>query len=109
MAERLRGRAGVAQRLRRLRAEPLCRMCKAKGIIRASEVPDHILALALGGTDDDSNIQCLCDLCHSRKTQEEFNRPRRAPIDEDGWPDLSPSQPRHRWSEIGEGGLSKRV
>ena len=31
MAERLRGRRAVAQRLRRLQAEPLCRDCVAKG------------------------------------------------------------------------------
>jgi hypothetical protein len=45
MVERLRGRAAVEQRARRLAAEPLCRKCKAKGIVRASTVPDHIIAL----------------------------------------------------------------
>ena len=86
MVERLRGRAGVAQRLRRLRAEPLCRLCKEKGIIRASVVPDHIQPLALGGTDEDSNIRCLCQPCHDRVTQEQFGRRYRPPIGVDGWP-----------------------
>jgi 5-methylcytosine-specific restriction protein A len=83
-------------------------MCKAKGIIRASVVPDHILSLALGGTDEDDNIQCLCDPCHARKTQEEFGQTYRAPIGADGWPDLSPVQPRHRASVMRTGEAFKR-
>ena len=43
MAERQRGRRAVAQRLRRLRAEPLCRDCAAKGIVREATVPEHVL------------------------------------------------------------------
>lgn len=68
MTERKRGRAGVEQRKRRLMAEPLCRHCAAKGRVTAATVPDHIIPLAFGGTDDDSNIQCLCDECHEIKT-----------------------------------------
>ena len=73
MAERIRGRAGVKLRLKRLAAEPLCRDCKAKGIDRLATTPDHIIPLAAGGTDDDSNIQCLCDECHKAKTATENN------------------------------------
>lgn len=68
---RLRGRAAVAQRLRRLRHEPLCRDCKARGQTTAATVPDHIVPLAFGGTDADDNIQCLCDECHAIKTAAE--------------------------------------
>ena len=32
---------------------------------------DHILALALGGTDDWSNLQPLCKPCHKLKTSED--------------------------------------
>jgi hypothetical protein len=70
-AARLRGRAGVEQRLRRLANEPLCRRCLETGITTAATVPDHIKPLALGGTDDDTNIQCLCDPCHAIKTAAE--------------------------------------
>jgi 5-methylcytosine-specific restriction enzyme A len=87
MAERLRGRRGVEQRKRRLYAEPLCRDCKARGIVRASSVPDHIKPLALGGLDVDSNIRCLCKPCHDVRTREQFgHRPAKQPIGIDGWP-----------------------
>lgn len=65
---RKRGRAGQQQRRRRLMAEPLCRHCHAKGIVRKSDVPDHIIPLAFGGTDDDDNVQCLCHDCHAIKS-----------------------------------------
>ena len=87
MAQRLRGRRAVEQRKRRLAAEPLCRDCYAKGRITPATVPDHIIPLALGGSDDDSNIRCLCDDCHAIRTAEQFGHkaPRKA-IGRDGWP-----------------------
>lgn len=84
--ERLRGRKAVTQRKRRLRDEPLCRDCKEKGIITASTVPDHIVPLAHGGTDDDSNIRCLCQPCHDARTAEQFGHRKRVVIGLDGWP-----------------------
>src|SRR3546814_19652357 len=86
MAERLRGRRGVEQRRRRLQAEPLCRDCKAKGVITAATAPDHIVTLALGGSDDDSNVRCLCPECSLARTREKFGHRARSTIGEDGWP-----------------------
>lgn len=86
MVERLRGRRAVEQRRRRLEAEPLCRICKAQGRVAASTVPDHIVALVNGGTDDDSNIQCLCGPCHEAKTRTDLGQRQRAAIGLDGWP-----------------------
>lgn len=83
---RLRGRAAVEQRRRRLMAEPLCRDCKARGKVTASTVPDHIVPLAHGGSDDDSNIRCLCQPCHEARTAEQFGYRRRQTIGVDGWP-----------------------
>src|SRR3546814_14614552 len=83
---RLRGRRGVEQRRRRLQAEPLCRDCKAKGVITAATAPDHIVPLALGGSDDDSNVRCLCPECHLERTREQFGHRARSTIGEDGWP-----------------------
>lgn len=86
MAERLRGRRAVAQRLRRLRCEPLCRDCSANGIVREATVPDHIVPLGRGGSDDDSNIRCLCANCHRARTTEQFGLRRTVGIGPDGWP-----------------------
>ena len=59
---------GYDRRWRRLRiavlsGEPLCRECGKP----ATEV-DHIVAIAKGGEDVESNLQPLCKPCHSRKT-----------------------------------------
>ena len=86
MADRLRGRAAVAQRRRRLLAEPLCRDCAANGIVRAASVPDHIVPLTKGGSDDDSNIRCLCTDCHGTRTAEQFGHRRTIATGPDGWP-----------------------
>jgi 5-methylcytosine-specific restriction protein A len=86
MAERLRGRAAVTQRKRRLEAEPVCRDCKEQGIIRPATVPDHIVPLAKGGSDEDSNIRCLCDEHHRDRTAEQFGNRKRQAIGLDGWP-----------------------
>lgn len=85
MAERLRGRRGVAQRLRRLRAEPLCRDCASAGIVREATVPDHIVPLARGGSDEDSNIRCLCAECHAKRTAEQFGQRKTVAVGPDGW------------------------
>ena len=86
MAERLRGRRAVAQRLRRLRAEPLCRDCASAGIVREATVPDHIVPLAQGGSDEDSNIRCLCREHHLVRTAEQFRLRQKVRIGADGWP-----------------------
>jgi len=84
--ERLRGRAGQVQRKRRLADEPLCRRCAERGLVTASNVPDHIKPLAHGGTDDDSNIRCLCKPCHVEVTAEQFDQRKVGAVDADGWP-----------------------
>jgi 5-methylcytosine-specific restriction protein A len=86
MVDRLRGRAGQEQRKRRLRAEPLCRDCAEAGRVTAATVPDHIKPLALGGTDEDANIRCLCKPCHDKRTAEQFGNRSRQEIGADGWP-----------------------
>ena len=84
--ERLRGRAGVIQRIRRLKAEPLCRDCASIGIVREATVPDHIVPLTHGGSDEDSNIRCLCAECHTKRTAEQFGKRRTVAVDPHGWP-----------------------
>lgn len=83
---RIDGRRGVALRRRRLDNEPLCRDCKAKGRVTEATVPDHIKPLALGGTDTDDNIQCLCGPCHDMKTAKDFGYKAKMAFGSDGWP-----------------------
>lgn len=71
---RVRGR-----RLQRLREhlfshEPLCRVCYAAGRFALAAVRDHIVPLAEGGTDDETNIQPLCQDCSDEKTRAEAQR-----------------------------------
>jgi 5-methylcytosine-specific restriction protein A len=83
---RIRGRRGVELRKRRLRAEPLCRLCKDEGRVTAATVVDHIKPLALGGTDTDDNCRSLCADHHDQVTREEFGHRQRVTIGADGWP-----------------------
>lgn len=83
---RLRGRRAVEQRKRRLQVEPLCRDCKAKGLVTVATVPDHITPLAKGGSDTDDNIRCLCKPCHEKRTAEQFGHRVKQEIGLDGWP-----------------------
>ena len=89
--QRLRGNAAVKLRRQRLAAEPLCRDCVAKGVVRASSVPDHIVPLALGGVEDglvvSPNIRCLCRECHADRTAEQFGHRKRRHVALDGWSD----------------------
>jgi 5-methylcytosine-specific restriction protein A len=84
--ERLRGRAAVEQRIRRLkRTHGLCEMCEAKGRIEIATVVDHIVPLAQGGTDDDDNTRNLCKLHHEEVTAHQFGHKFKVSIGIDGW------------------------
>jgi 5-methylcytosine-specific restriction endonuclease McrA len=65
--------------------------------VTASTVPDHIVPLAKGGTDDEGNIQCLCGPCHDIKTREDFDL---APAVEGRGVGRSgrPTSPDHPWN-----------
>lgn len=71
MGERMRGRAGQVARARRISMHPLCAECDRRGLVKRTEVIDHIRPLAQGGLDVDENVQGLCLLCHAIKTAEE--------------------------------------
>lgn len=49
-----------------LRAEPLCRSCRQKGVLRSATVADHIDGDSHNNAAD--NLQPLCASCHSRFT-----------------------------------------
>ena len=61
-------------------------MCKAKGLTTLATVPDHIIPLTKGGTEDASNIRCLCAECHRDATAHQFGHRVRQAIGADGWP-----------------------
>lgn len=49
-------------------------------------MPDHIVPLAHGGSDEDSNIRCLCTECHAKRTAQQFGQRRTVAVAPDGWP-----------------------
>lgn len=63
------------------------------GVIEPTNIADHIISKAEGGSDDRDNYQGLCDRCSKAKTNAKAARAqgRREPttqptIGEDGWP-----------------------
>lgn len=72
------GRGGRPWRRKRdailLRDKYSCQQC---GHIGTDLEVDHIVNIAQGGTDDDSNLQSLCVPCHKAKTATESQAGRR--------------------------------
>jgi 5-methylcytosine-specific restriction enzyme A len=59
-----------------LQEHPLCEECKAKGVIKAATVVDHIEAHKGDGELfwNQNNWQALCKSCHDRKTAKSDGR-----------------------------------
>jgi|GEM_PF-4846417 len=76
VVNRVTGRRLQSMRAALFMREPLCRSCSERGFSVIATQRDHIVSLAEGGTDDDSNVQPLCDGCHSQKTLAEALRGR---------------------------------
>lgn len=94
---RLRGRAGVKQRKRRLkRTNGLCEHCLARGITRAALIVNHIIRLEHGGSDLDENTENLCKPCDDRVTAEQVGRidPAQRGVDING----RPAGEKHAWN-----------
>ena len=73
VVERLRGRAGQRQRLRRLaRTNGLCEHCRDAGRTTIATVVNHITPLIQGGSDDDDNTENLCAECDRATTARQF-------------------------------------
>jgi 5-methylcytosine-specific restriction protein A len=75
------------KRLAQLRAEPLCRMCKAAGRITAATVADHVEPHR-GDAEAfwTGELQSLCTTCHSSHKQAEEVNGYSSAIGTDGWP-----------------------
>lgn len=73
MIQRLRGRAGVAQRKRRLlRTDGLCEACLKLGRTTLATVVNHKTPLIHGGSDEDSNTENLCAEHDRSETARQF-------------------------------------
>ena len=70
----MRGRKLQTARKQLFSESPLCVHCRDKGVIRAATERDHIIPLAMGGTDAPSNVQGLCGECHEIKTKDDLKR-----------------------------------
>lgn len=70
--KRIRGRAGVKLRQQVRSEEPMCRLCLARNLTRATDEIDHIKPLSAGGSNDRSNLQGLCKPCHEEKSAREI-------------------------------------
>lgn len=74
---RKRGRAAVRERAEMLALEPYCRKHLQRGERVLTDVIDHIVPLAWGGSDDRGNKQGLCHECHNEKSKRERDIGRR--------------------------------
>lgn len=68
---RITGRALQERNARMMRENPYCVECMKQGINNLVDEWDHIIALADGGTDDESNMQGLCHEHHDEKSKRE--------------------------------------
>lgn len=73
---RIRGAKLQSLRRRLFAREPLCRECVKQGRTTAATIRDHIIPLAEGGQDVESNTQPLCQRCSDEKTARESRRGR---------------------------------
>lgn len=54
---------------------PFCEECRSNGRLTKATLVDHIIPIRRGGDPlDDSNLQALCNSCHSRKSILEGSR-----------------------------------
>lgn len=94
---RLTGRRLQAARLRIWTACPNCAECGRLTAWPRGFDLDHKVPLFKGGTNDDANLQVLCngpDGCHERKTCDDQGFVYRAGSQVDG----TPRDPRHHWN-----------
>jgi 5-methylcytosine-specific restriction protein A len=96
--KRLRGRAGQAQRARRLaRTDGLCEICDAEGRVTLASVVNHKVPLARGGEDTDENTENLCDKHDAIVTAQQFGKAE--PIKAKGTGrDGRPTSAEHPWN-----------
>jgi 5-methylcytosine-specific restriction protein A len=71
-------RAWQKVRVQHLQMEPLCRFCKAQGLVKAAQVVDHIQTVR-DRPDlrlDHANLRSLCESHHNARTASDTARQR---------------------------------
>ena len=68
------------------RDKGLCQTCLREGRVTAARAVDHITPKAKGGTDELTNLECICGPHHLDKTLVDNGRRKRVTIGLDGWP-----------------------
>jgi len=53
------------------RDKGLCQPCLRHNVLTQATQVDHIAPKAKGGTDDERNLQAICEDCHKAKTAKE--------------------------------------
>ena len=57
-----------------IQKNPLCNICKRKGITEGAQMVDHIKPISkfgMGVATDIKNLQSLCNKCHAKKSGQE--------------------------------------
>lgn len=72
--KRIRGRRLQQRRKALFDRDPLCARCRLQGRVTLATIRDHVVPLAEGGKDDETNEQGLCQSCSDAKTAEESKR-----------------------------------
>lgn len=76
---RIRGRKLMERNARLSMRRPLCEDCLDEGLTTAGEEWDHVIPLAEGGADHESNMRHLCKDHHNRKSIADAKRAGRLP------------------------------
>ncbi|MBS1198142.1 MAG: putative phage-related protein [Proteobacteria bacterium] len=74
-----RGYGSAWEKLRKIilrRDKGLCQECLRQDKCRPAKIVDHKVPKFEGGTDDEDNLQSLCQSCSDKKTQSEAQRAR---------------------------------
>lgn len=84
----MRTRGRLWQRIRAciLHRDPICVRCASADRVSESVIVDHIIPLAHGGTDHESNLRGLCIACHEAVTREQFGYREKKAFGVDGLP-----------------------
>lgn len=72
--QRIAGRKLQRLRQRLFDRQPLCVLCEQQGRVTIATIRDHVIPLAEGGRDDESNTQAVCGPCNRAKAAEEARR-----------------------------------